>query len=606
MTIYDYAEVGGTPIINNALTYYYVQNQDCPFDRITASCACPSLLGLPGGIPESPTIQQAPWYDPSQPDLSSRFFGVYGWSFTGLGDTNRSTQIVEGLDDGAWMGRTRRTARQVRVEGMLIAKGQDALDYGLAWLSAALDGDRCGQHSAACGVTDFEFFTACPPPRGEMPDFTPWTESRRNLAFGVPGVILATRVNDVEYDGDTWYQFTATGQPGGMRASVPAATPGSTYTFSAEVANPGATPVTLSRISWSDQNLQSVTLAPGERRVVTSTGNSPTLNFADVRADNGQTFLVRLVTVTAGPADPIPFNGDSEDSDLARYSWAGAPNASQSIEETREPSERPETDAEYAASVDPLRRYLHEVVCTSGPLKKRESAREDWNMMDVEFTLTAGRPWIFEAMRHPDLPTTATTVIEDTAHNLVPYTSAELGGALLPIARNYTANPSVETNATGWGTGVSGAITAGMVTSGRVTGELAANGAASFRAVFTATGASAVAGDFYIQQEVDVSARPAGAPVSINMWAAEVLMAGAPVRTDIQFVAYWRAVAGGAILRTDNLGTVPVDGGANSVRSLIPPAGANFVLVRARAPLSSWPAGTILRLYADALAVTVP
>lgn len=176
----------------------------------------------------------------------------------------------------------------------------------------------------------------------------------------------------------------------------------------------------------------------------------------------------------------------------------------------------------------------------------------------------------------------------------------------IPVMTNYSQNPSLEVNGTGWASSQDGVnITAAMLTAGRVTGELAAVGTGSFRVVFTATGAG-TNGGFYAQQEVDLTGLAAGTRVSFNLWAAEVVMAGAPVRPDIEFIAYWRATAGGAVLRTDPLGTAPVNGGSVSLKNVLPPAGANFVLVRASARLTSWPAGTIVRLYADALAVTVP
>ncbi|QGZ16724.1 minor tail protein [Microbacterium phage Dewdrop] len=176
----------------------------------------------------------------------------------------------------------------------------------------------------------------------------------------------------------------------------------------------------------------------------------------------------------------------------------------------------------------------------------------------------------------------------------------------IPTATNYSLNPSVEVTVAGWGSQADGTnITTAMLTSGRVTNELAAVGTSSYRVVFTATGAG-TNGYFSAQQEVDVSGRPTGSRVSINFWAAEVLMGGTPVRQPIEIIAYWRSGSAGTVLRTDNLGTVPVDGGAFSAKSIQPPAGATHVLVRAQARLTSWPAGTIVRLYADALAVTVP
>src|SRR5690606_5859513 len=99
----------------------------------------------------------------------------------GLNVSTRSASVTEGIDDGAVIGRTRRSARQGRVRATLLARGRDALDYGISWLNSALDPDACGQHGTGCGTTDLEYLTDCPPARGEVPDFTPWVEARRNL-----------------------------------------------------------------------------------------------------------------------------------------------------------------------------------------------------------------------------------------------------------------------------------------------------------------------------------------------------------------------------------------------------------------------------------------
>lgn len=265
-------------------------------------------------------------------------------------------------------------------------------------------------------------------------------------------------------------------------------------------------------------------------------------------------------------------------------------------------------EAAYEEKLDAISRMYHDVKCIQGPVETDRFNRPEntWGMI-VEFTLAAGVASMF-GLPAPfeEISREGQAIIQDIPLNMIPYPSAEIAGADVTVATNYSLNPSVETNATGWAAAADGVnITAGMLTSGRVTGELQAVGTSSFRVVFTATGAGAN-GTFSAQQEVDLSARPAGSRVSMNYWAAELLMAGAPVRADIEFTAIWRATSGGAALRTDVLGTAPVLGGFTSARSIEPPVGANFVLIRAQARLTSWPAGTILRLYADALAVTVP
>lgn len=260
----------------------------------------------------------------------------------------------------------------------------------------------------------------------------------------------------------------------------------------------------------------------------------------------------------------------------------------------------------FMEKVDSISRMYQDVKCIEGPVTTDTYHRaENSYGAIVEFTLAAGVPNMFGiADDYQPIFLDGESIIQDIPYNYMPYPSAELPGADVTVATNYSTNPSVETNATGWVAGVAGAITAPMIASGRVVGELAAVGTASFRVVFTATGAG-TNGEFNISQTIPVSSFPAGASVSFSMWAAEVLVSGAPVRQDIQFEAIW-VDGGSGVVRTDVLGQRPASGGAVSVKSLVPPVGAVSVIVRARARLTSWPSGTVVRLYADALAVTVP
>lgn len=305
------------------------------------------------------------------------------------------------------------------------------------------------------------------------------------------------------------------------------------------------------------------------------------------------------------------FDGDSADTELERYAWLGTENASVSTFETRTEVERPQTDEEYEAVIAPLRRILHDVGVTSGPLpieQLKSNAPGDFRGVTMEWTITSERAWIYSPTRPVDLPTTPSFVVEDTPYNLAPYPSAELSAGAMVAATNYSTNPSVESNATGWESIQGGLITSAMVTSGRAVGELFAVGNAAFRAVFTATAASAgnPSTFFGIQQTVPIGARPAGSRMSISFWAAELLMAGTAARGPIRFAVDWMPAVGSAPLRTDDLGTAPVEGGSVSVKSLLPPTGAGSARVRVEAPVTNWSSGTVIRLYADALSVTVP
>ncbi|QHB37167.1 minor tail protein [Microbacterium phage Terij] len=265
------------------------------------------------------------------------------------------------------------------------------------------------------------------------------------------------------------------------------------------------------------------------------------------------------------------------------------------------PIVRPQTDAEYQATIDQDRRFLHDVAAISGPIITNTLNSGEFWAYEVELVIGAERPWVYGVTRDVDLPPTLPVIIQDIPYNLVPYPSAELAVGDVAAARNLSTNPSVETNATDWAVEAGGAIAVGNVAGARST-ALAAVGAASYRALFTAPSAGAN-GWFGARQVIPIAS--AAQRHSINMWAAGIPLAGASVLGTLQIIAEWRNAAN-AVLRTDTLGSVPVSGGVVSAPSILPPAGTTNVLVRARLNVTSWPNAATIQLFADALAVTVP
>lgn len=259
----------------------------------------------------------------------------------------------------------------------------------------------------------------------------------------------------------------------------------------------------------------------------------------------------------------------------------------------------------YWDAMDAETRILHGVKCTTGLIKEQEFNRKGAYGMVFEFTLTAEEPRMIGIPYFIAPANQGELIIQDTPYNLHPTPSAELSEGTVLVSQNYSLNPSVETNATGWAKNQDGtAITAAMVVGARVTGELAAVGVASYRSVFTATGAGAN-GWFGNEQEVALPTL-GDRRFSVNIWSAEVIMAGTPTQGVMEVHVLWRGSSGGATIRDDNLGTIPVAGGAKSVQSIDPPAGATHALVRVMARMTSWANGNVVRLYSDALAVTVP
>ncbi|QUE25588.1 minor tail protein [Microbacterium phage SadLad] len=301
------------------------------------------------------------------------------------------------------------------------------------------------------------------------------------------------------------------------------------------------------------------------------------------------------------------FDGSTPDGELQRFEWTGAENASTSVRETRSIIERLQTDEEYAEDVRPLRRFMHNVAVTSGPIVVDDRVALDGEMhvVTVEWTITAERPWIFSATRPVQLPTVETGLVQDVPYNLIPHPSAEISSGTVVLATNFSTNPSVETNATGWVAAKSGGP--GTMVGARVVNELRAQGTASFRGVFT-PGAAGTDVDIWVEQVVDISTRPANTRISINMWSAIASIAGSNSWAPPSVIAYWLDGPAGNVLRADNLGTVSeiADSGAISAKSIAPPAGATHVRVRATSKINSFDAATVMRIYADALAVTAP
>jgi hypothetical protein len=438
---------GANEVINNYRARGIATTATCPMVWLKGP-RCLTLqdaLGDPAYTADN--LPTAPWYDLSIPDVSGRFYGVFALSVAGLNDSTRSASVTEGIDDGAVVGRTRKGSRQVRVRAMLLARGRDALDYGVAWLNASLDPDACGQHGTGCGSTDLEFLTDCPPAR--------------------------------------------------------------------------------------------------------SIGAS---------------------------------------------------------------------DDEYAARVEPYRRFLHNVTVTSGPYERELMNRGEFWGQIFEWTFTAGRPWVYSTTRAVELPVTPTVVIQDTPYNLAPYPSAELASAgAVDVATNYSANPSLETNATGWAasaSALSGTAPAAYFTSGRITGELAANGLASFRARILGNGSTEVASSkARVLVEHTVTFAPGAQRVSFTCWAAALIVTGAGVSSiDVmraQAQWYVGATPTGAPVALGTATPAEISGRVFALKSQAPPAGATSVRVQLFFDVTWRSSATAannsdIRLYSDAVGVTIP
>ncbi|QGH76575.1 minor tail protein [Microbacterium phage Antares] len=648
MSIYEgYLSFGGNEIVNNARTYGMSHSaRPCPMHWLKGDVCETQNAALFEAAPYTyDAIEIAPWYDPDIP-ASRDFYGFFAYSITEALNSTRMASRTERVGPGSVIGRTRKSGATMRVKGLLMGRGRLAVEYGQAWLSAAVDPGACGQHGSECGLTDLQWFADCPPERGQVNDLSAWSETRRNLMINPRPAAYAgsgwevSGTGSVTADGVTATLTATTFGYVYSARSATGATAGRWYAIRAKikvvpVAGSNATMVEVRPHKRVGNIYYPVPDAPSNPLMVPADGAQHEVAFyfqapADVAAADGfELSVVSSGTLQTGSTiamtdvliedvglakpDITPgafFWGGQEAQNLPdgterRYSWAGAASASASIEESRYSVLRPQTDEEYQASVNGHVRYLHDVAAISGPLIVNTLQAGDFYAYEVEMVFAAERPWVFGVTRDIELPPTVPLVIQDIPYNLFPAPSAELASGDVVASRNLSTNPSVETNATGWTTVADGAAIVGANVAGARSTALAAVGAASYRALFTAPSASAspTGAWFGAQQEVAITD-----PLerhSVNIWAALVPLAGASVPAGIDVQAYWRS-ATNVTLRTDSLGVIPNEGGFVSASSILPPPGATSVIIRARGLMTSWANGATVQLFADALAVTVP
>ena len=311
--------------------------------------------------------------------------------------------------------------------------------------------------------------------------------------------------------------------------------------------------------------------------------------------------------------EPVPyFDGETPDvppsdvdqpvgTTLERYSWTGAVETSASTHEAGRiiAVEDPDTWEELTTD---LYRYMHDTGAVSGPLVTGEFEAYGFWANEVEFVFVSERPYVFKATKPVPLPPGSPIVVQDIPYNLMPYPSAELSTGTVVVSTNYSPNPSLEVNATGW-SGNSQIMTP-AATGARST-ELASVGGASFKVSTITTNASAAASSMWATHVVPLPAYVAGQRFSISAWMAAQVPSGTAVITQTRLRAEWKD-SGGVIVRNDTIGYGPIAGGVVAAKSLDRPPTAVSITVVAIADIASFSVGANLVLYVDAVAVTVP
>lgn len=130
---------------------------------------CDDCEGLDEALGETyidPVTDNAPWYDPTDPETGD-FYGIYPLAFEGIDDSTRTIESAELSGDGSVVVGSRYTGKDIRVSGMAFAKDEAALYAGMSWLDSALNGTEEGR----CFGDRLNVYSSCPPIQVLPPNF---------------------------------------------------------------------------------------------------------------------------------------------------------------------------------------------------------------------------------------------------------------------------------------------------------------------------------------------------------------------------------------------------------------------------------------------------
>lgn len=166
----------GDEVINVARTKAYVAAGYAPAGAEINVCDdCDSLLEMIGedGPYSSPLIDDAPWFETSNPD-SWDFAGIIPLEITGTSGSTRTAATTELTTDGGVASRVRYAGRTIAVSALLVGKTGCAVESGLSWLTTVLGGTSCSGPrqqgpAGACSGDELCMFTCCPDTLDETP-----------------------------------------------------------------------------------------------------------------------------------------------------------------------------------------------------------------------------------------------------------------------------------------------------------------------------------------------------------------------------------------------------------------------------------------------------
>ncbi|MFJ5037932.1 hypothetical protein [Streptomyces parvulus] len=160
MALRDYFTLGGVEIANHVRLAKYLEAESVGSPLTSAgACVCPTLTAeMLGDEPYvDPAADEAPWYDPNVP-ASEEFAGLMVLSIEGLDENPVKRNITNAVTGGGVLGPARTLPRTIVVTGILLGATCCGVEYGLHWLTEALQGCAGQQCDGDC----MEVYACCP------------------------------------------------------------------------------------------------------------------------------------------------------------------------------------------------------------------------------------------------------------------------------------------------------------------------------------------------------------------------------------------------------------------------------------------------------------
>jgi hypothetical protein len=160
--VYDgYLQYGGVEVLNLARSAAYVRAH---FPTFRVYCdAEPLRAALEDEPYVDPATDNAPWYQPERP-ATGRFYGLFPGTIMGADNSTRMMTTTELSSDRAIHSLPRYGSKEIRVTAVAMARDEEAMQEGMAWLRDVLDGSNCIVNHTGLGCTGIDMLVFNAPP----------------------------------------------------------------------------------------------------------------------------------------------------------------------------------------------------------------------------------------------------------------------------------------------------------------------------------------------------------------------------------------------------------------------------------------------------------